>query len=94
MPALSVVLRALLAAAAFSTAAADAVAPTPPQTNQTNLPPPPDGLFESYTRAAISAPIDAVWNLMVDFPSYPNWNPFVRYVPLPLLRTPMLTHPE
>lgn len=78
MPAPSVVVRALLAAAAVSSVAADAVAPTPPQTNQTNLPPPPDGLFESYTRAAISAPIDTVWDLMVDFPSYPNWNPFVR----------------
>ena len=78
MPALSVAVRALLAVVALSSAAAAAVAPTPPQTNQTNLPSPPDGLFESYTRAAISAPIDAVWNLMVDFPSYPNWNPFVR----------------
>ncbi|TFK50838.1 hypothetical protein OE88DRAFT_1659940 [Heliocybe sulcata] len=82
--------RAFIAAATVSFAAAADV-PTPPRTNQTNLPPPGPELFNASTRVAISAPIDTVWAAVLDFPSYPSWNPFVRsavltddaFIPLP-----------
>jgi len=28
----------------------------------------------------INAPAERVWSLLMDFPSYPRWNPFVRSI--------------
>jgi hypothetical protein len=47
---------------------------------KSNLPFVPEG-FNASTRIEISAPVEKVWNTILDFPSYPNWNPFVRHVP-------------
>ncbi|EPQ53612.1 hypothetical protein GLOTRDRAFT_13603, partial [Gloeophyllum trabeum ATCC 11539] len=63
----------------------------PPRTNQTNLPPLGPALFNASSRVAINGSIDDVWAAILDFPSYPNWNPFVRsavltdeaFIPLP-----------
>jgi hypothetical protein len=30
------------------------------------------------TDIIINAPIDPVWNILVDFDSYPEWNPFIK----------------
>ncbi|KAF7974368.1 hypothetical protein HWV62_21132 [Athelia sp. TMB] len=43
---------------------------------QTNLPPVASGVFNASTRIEINAPIDVAWQALLDFPSYPNWNPF------------------
>ena len=43
-----------------------------------NLPPEEPGVFKAEANATIDAPIDAVWHALLDFPSYPDWNPFVR----------------
>jgi len=32
------------------------------------------------TQIDIDAPVERVWSLLIDFPSYPRWNPFVRSV--------------
>jgi hypothetical protein len=32
------------------------------------------------TSIEISAPADRVWSLLMDFPAYPRWNPFVRSI--------------
>lgn len=32
------------------------------------------------TQIEINAPAERVWSLLVDFPSYPRWNPFVRSI--------------
>jgi hypothetical protein len=32
------------------------------------------------TSVDIKAPIERVWSLLVDFPGYPRWNPFVRSI--------------
>lgn len=32
------------------------------------------------TRLAIEAPPEAIWRELMDFPSYPHWNPFLRSV--------------
>ncbi len=31
-----------------------------------------------HTEITIQAPAQRVWELLTDFPSYPEWNPFVR----------------
>ncbi|KAF5321334.1 hypothetical protein D9619_001497 [Psilocybe cf. subviscida] len=63
------------------------IAQTPP----TNLPPSaPGAIFEGHANILINAPIQKAWDVLLDFPSYPEWNPFVRkqtvtnalYVPL------------
>ena len=33
-----------------------------------------------HTQIDIAAPIERVWSLLTDFPSYPRWNPQVRSV--------------
>jgi hypothetical protein len=35
---------------------------------------------EIYTEIVIEAPASVVWNHLVDFKSYPSWNPFVRRI--------------
>ena len=32
------------------------------------------------TQIDIDAPVERVWSLLIDFPSYPRWNPFVRSI--------------
>jgi hypothetical protein len=74
---------ALLIAAAsalFLLLAAPAQACEAPATNQTNLPPPPAGVFKASARIAINGSAAATWAALIDFPSYPDWNPFVRCV--------------
>ncbi|KZV85670.1 hypothetical protein EXIGLDRAFT_725596 [Exidia glandulosa HHB12029] len=45
---------------------------------QSNLPPLPDGVFTASARIEIAAPLELVWDIVLDFGSYPDWNPFVR----------------
>lgn len=49
-------------------------AATPP----TNLPDVPEGLFNVSADIIIDAPLGIVRTVLLDFPSYPEWNPFVR----------------
>ncbi|KAL0570435.1 hypothetical protein V5O48_011529 [Marasmius crinis-equi] len=51
-----------------------ATAQNPPS----HLPPVSPGVFNASASILINAPIDQVWNTLLDFPSYPEWNPFVR----------------
>jgi hypothetical protein len=32
------------------------------------------------TQIGIDAPAERVWSLLIDFPSYPQWNPFIRSI--------------
>lgn len=32
------------------------------------------------TKIVISAPIDLVWNKLIDFENHPNWNPFIKHI--------------
>ncbi|KII85407.1 hypothetical protein PLICRDRAFT_314879 [Plicaturopsis crispa FD-325 SS-3] len=45
---------------------------------QSNLPDVPPGVFNASTRIEIDAPLEKVWNAVVNFTDYPNWSPFVR----------------
>ena len=36
--------------------------------------------YELRTEIAIDAPPDRVWSILMDFPSYPDWNPFIRSI--------------
>lgn len=45
----------------------------------TNLPPLPNGTeFAVGTNITIDAPIDTVWDVLLDWDKYAEWNPFVR----------------
>jgi len=47
--------------------------------SQAGLPPKAsDGVMVVSTSILIDAPIDKVWSVLTDFPSYREWNPFVR----------------
>lgn len=37
-------------------------------------------MHQLETQIEIEAPIDQVWSLLIDFRSYPRWNPFVRSI--------------
>ncbi|KII90105.1 hypothetical protein PLICRDRAFT_40307 [Plicaturopsis crispa FD-325 SS-3] len=37
-----------------------------------------DGVFAVQATALIDAPREKVWSVLLDFPSYTEWNPFVR----------------
>ncbi|KAJ8517421.1 hypothetical protein ONZ45_g5384 [Pleurotus djamor] len=43
-----------------------------------NLPPAPPGVFTAEGSSLIDAPIDLVFEIILDFPNYPVWNPFAR----------------
>jgi hypothetical protein len=45
-----------------------------------NLPAVEPGVFEASARIEITTTRAALWNALTDFPAYPNWNPFVRFV--------------
>lgn len=32
------------------------------------------------TQIAIDAPAERVWSILLDFPEYPSWNPFIRSI--------------
>jgi uncharacterized membrane protein len=32
------------------------------------------------TQIEIEASVERIWSLLIDFPSYPRWNPFVRSI--------------
>ncbi|KAH8719456.1 hypothetical protein GQ44DRAFT_712405 [Phaeosphaeriaceae sp. PMI808] len=52
---------------------------SPQQEPYTNLPDVPPGLFTSQARVEIhNTTLQAAWNALNDFSSYPDWNPFVR----------------
>ncbi|KAJ7680696.1 hypothetical protein DFH06DRAFT_1077654 [Mycena polygramma] len=58
----------------FSLIARLAFAQSPPS----HLPPAAPGVFAAHASILINASIDDVWSILLDFPSYPDWNPFVR----------------
>jgi uncharacterized membrane protein len=37
-------------------------------------------MHEITTEIEIEATAEKVWNILLDFPSYPEWNPFVRSI--------------
>jgi hypothetical protein len=37
-------------------------------------------MHQLETQIEIEAPVERVWSLLIDFPSYPRWNPFVRSI--------------
>ncbi|KAJ8481975.1 hypothetical protein ONZ45_g15122 [Pleurotus djamor] len=43
-----------------------------------NLPPAGVGVFTAQGSSVINAPIDVVWNVVLNFTAYPEWNPFAR----------------
>ncbi|TFK44461.1 hypothetical protein BDQ12DRAFT_594353 [Crucibulum laeve] len=45
---------------------------------QSNLPDLAPGIFSAQSSAIIDAPLQTVWDVLLDFPSYPEWNPFSR----------------
>ncbi|KAF2476566.1 uncharacterized protein BDR25DRAFT_210741 [Lindgomyces ingoldianus] len=51
----------------------------PPVTSQSsNLPSVPPGIFTVSTRIEIKTTTSLTWQALTNFPSYPDWNPFVR----------------
>ncbi|KAF8508079.1 hypothetical protein JB92DRAFT_2733616 [Gautieria morchelliformis] len=46
-------------------------------------------------QVTIDAPLEAVWNAILDFPAYPAWNPFVRSQAITDSNfRPLLAHPK
>ncbi|MGZ3853417.1 MAG: SRPBCC family protein [Flavisolibacter sp.] len=41
-------------------------------------------MHQLETQIEIEAPVERVWSLLTDFPSYSKWNPFVRSIEGPL----------
>jgi hypothetical protein len=37
-------------------------------------------MHEIITEIEIEATAEKLWNILLDFPSYPEWNPFVRSI--------------
>ncbi|HMS44362.1 MAG TPA: SRPBCC domain-containing protein, partial [Alphaproteobacteria bacterium] len=36
--------------------------------------------YEIRTQIIIQSPAAKIWQVLTDFPSYPNWNPFIRSI--------------
>lgn len=49
------------------------------ESEYTNLPDVPPGIFQVGTRIEIHGTTTAAWDALTNFPNYPDWNPFVRY---------------
>jgi uncharacterized membrane protein len=78
----------MISKAAFLYAICTCVSKVYSQDQKSNLPIVPEG-FNASAKIEINAPVEKVWAAIVDFPSYPKWNPFVRYFfSLKLLNTP------
>ncbi|KAI0672203.1 hypothetical protein C8Q78DRAFT_733942 [Trametes maxima] len=61
------------------------IANAPDDGAPSNLPPSSyNGTFTVNATSVINAPVEKVWDILLDFPNYGAWNPFV-YVPLLLL---------
>src|SRR5205823_7463568 len=43
-------------------------------------PPPLGEMLELRAETDIAAPVDRVWQILMDFDSFPRWNPFIRSV--------------
>ncbi|KAL0570434.1 hypothetical protein V5O48_011528 [Marasmius crinis-equi] len=50
------------------------------QNPPSHLPPASPGVFNPNASILINAPIDKVWDAVLNFTAYPEWNPFVRLV--------------
>ena len=37
-------------------------------------------MHQLETQIEIAVPVERVWSLLIDFPSYPRWNPFIRSI--------------
>ena len=37
-------------------------------------------MLELRTETEIDAPVERVWQVLMDFDSYPRWNPFIRSI--------------
>jgi hypothetical protein len=37
-------------------------------------------VLELHTEIEIQAPPERVWSILIDFPSYEHWNPFIRHI--------------
>uniref|UniRef100_A0A0W0EYQ0 Coenzyme Q-binding protein COQ10 START domain-containing protein n=1 Tax=Moniliophthora roreri TaxID=221103 RepID=A0A0W0EYQ0_MONRR len=62
------------------------------QTPPSHLPPVAPGYFNVSASTLINAPIDEVWQVLLDLPKYPEWNPFARLASvLHLNKLPKLT---
>ncbi|KAK7043220.1 hypothetical protein VNI00_008574 [Paramarasmius palmivorus] len=48
------------------------------QTPPSHLPDVEPGYFNASASILINAPIEKVWQILLDFPAYPEWNPFAR----------------
>lgn len=37
-------------------------------------------MTEIYTEVVINTSANKVWNILIDFENYPNWNPFITSI--------------
>src|SRR5262249_55917739 len=37
-------------------------------------------MHEIETALQLSSPVERVWSILTDFPSYPSWNPFITHI--------------
>ncbi|THU96990.1 hypothetical protein K435DRAFT_778277 [Dendrothele bispora CBS 962.96] len=64
----------LLLSLVFIVPFATAQSSSPPS----NLPTVDPGVFSAEASILINGTVEQVWDVLTDFPSYPEWNPFVR----------------
>ncbi|KZP04626.1 hypothetical protein FIBSPDRAFT_717871, partial [Athelia psychrophila] len=53
-----------------------------------------DGVFSMTASSDISASRDKVWGILMDFPKYKEWNPFVRGQIIVSLKSPKTPLPD